>query len=758
MVIDGRFIKGEGYRISVLTNRLLRLEYSESNRFTDAKTLNVINRDFPVVDFNCWEENGVIHIETGELSVVYSQGPFTANDFVLTLKNGTVWNYGNNYIDETGNLLGTARTLDNSDGPVDMEKGLFSRKGISLLDDSKTPLLINDEVENRSFDQVDAYVFCYGVDFSQGLKDFSILTGKTPMIPRYALGNWWSKYERYTQESYIKLLDDFKKENIPLSVGVIDMDWHVTDIDPKYGHGWTGFTWNKELFYDYKKFLSDIHERGLAVTLNLHPADGIRKCEEMFDDVAMEMGIDPDETDAIPFDLTSESFRRGYFNKVLHPYEDAGVDFWWIDWQQGTKMGKTDADPLWLNNHYHFVDQENRDKRAMIFSRFAGWGSHRYPIGFSGDTKTTWRSLEFQPWFTSTASNIAYGWWSHDIGGHMLGDRDDERLVRWIQFGVFSPIMRLHSSNSPFFVKEPWKQAEPYRSIIGKYMIFRHRMIPYLYTMNYLAWKDDMPLIRPMYYENSEDRRSYEVPHEYMFGNALVVGAITSPCDTKTRMGYATMYLPDGEYYDIFTGNKYTGKVKRNVYRNIENIPVLLKSGEILPLSGEECLDANANPETIDLYVAFGSDAQGILYEDDGTTNLYRVGEASITAFDAKFDAKSNNLTISIKSVNDNRSYVPENRKYRLHVLGAHGEKHSFSYDLGLVGKEDATFTIDNIQGEIYSYKDEVFEILVDAWIDNITKDRVNHMLNSMEKEEFIASIKEMDIDLSLKDAILGIC
>ena len=101
-------------------------------------------------------------------------------------------------------------------------------------------------------------------------------------------------------------------------------------------------------------------------------------------------------------------------------------------------------------NHYHYLDNARDGKRPMTFSRYAGPGSHRYPVGFSGDTIITWDSLAFQPYFTSTASNIGYGMWSHDIGGHMRGFKDDEMAGRWLQFGVFSPIMRLHSSNSEF--------------------------------------------------------------------------------------------------------------------------------------------------------------------------------------------------------------------------------------------------------------------------------------------------------------------
>ena len=176
------------------------------------------------------------------------------------------------------------------------------------------------------------------------------------------------------------------------------------------------------------------------------------------------LGINPDSKKTIEFDMTNKEFVEAYFKFVHHPHENAGVDFWWIDWQQGNNGGASGIDPLWMLNYFHFKDMEKRGRRGLILSRYGGLGSHRYPIGFSGDTIVTWKSLEFQPYFTATASNVGYTWWSHDIGGHMNGYKDNELALRWYQFGVFSPINRLHSSSNPFCGKEPWNYPEPYCS------------------------------------------------------------------------------------------------------------------------------------------------------------------------------------------------------------------------------------------------------------------------------------------------------
>ena len=132
-------------------------------------------------------------------------------------------------------------------------------------------------------------------------------------------------------------------------------------------------------------------------------------------------------------------------------------------------------DPMWALNHYHYLDNGRDGKRGMILSRYTGLGSQRYPAGFSGDTISTWKSLEFQPYFTATAVNAGYPWWSHDIGGFKTGVRDSELFLRWLQFGVFSVFMRLHSSNSPFTSKDPDSFEPSVRPVIALHLYRRKR-------------------------------------------------------------------------------------------------------------------------------------------------------------------------------------------------------------------------------------------------------------------------------------------
>lgn len=339
-----------------------------------------------------------------------------------------------------------------------------------------------------------------------------------PLVPRYAFGNWWSRYRAYTQQEYVDLMQRFIDKDIPITVATIDMDWHWVNVDERFGTdykhsaanrfqgpGWTGYSWNTDLFPDYKGFLKWLNEKGFKVTMNLHPADGVRHFEDMYEDMAREMGIDPDTKTDIPFDMTDNRYINAYFKTVNHPYEDDGVEFWWIDWQQGKKTALSGLDPLWALNHYFTLDNA-RKHRPLILSRYAGVGSHRYPLGFSGDCIVFWSALRKQPYFTNNAANVGYTWWSHDIGGHMFGIRDDELYLRWVQYGVFSPINRLHSSNSDLSGKEPWSYRADVDHFATEALKFRHKLIPYIYTMNYKTHTEGRAICEPMYYAYPDER------------------------------------------------------------------------------------------------------------------------------------------------------------------------------------------------------------------------------------------------------------
>ena len=765
-------VQGDTYRFTVLTSRLIRLEYAADGRFEDRPTQTVWNRDFPVPSYRIVEDETELQIITEHVHLHYTKGPFASNTlYIDVLGNFSTYYSRYTYGGPLRTLKGTARTLDHADGEIPLEEGIISRQGYAAIDDSASFVLTEDHfVEPRQEGAQDIYYFGYGHDYKQALKDFYRLTGPTPMLPRQVLGNWWSRYWRYNEKEYKDLMTRFKTEDVPFSVSVIDMDWHVTDIPEKYGSGWTGYTWNRDLFPDPKGFLQWLKDDDRMVTLNLHPADGVRGFEEAYEAMAVAMGVDPETEDRIPFDFSDREFIENYFTKLHHPHEADGVDFWWIDWQQGANSKMKGLDPLWMLNHYHALDIARDGNRPLIFSRYAGPGSHRYPVGFSGDTLISWASLKFQPYFTATASNIGYGWWSHDIGGHQRGEKDDELSTRWLQYGVFSPIMRLHSTMSIFNGKEPWRYSLESEHVMKKYLRLRHQLVPYIYTMNARNHFDGLPLVSPMYYEHPEDELAYAVPNQYYFGTELMVTPIVEPMNPKLHVAATTAWLPEGDWFDFFTGHRYSGGKQMRLFRKLEDQGVLAKAGAIVPL-GQHLEHSNAlhNPEHLELLVFPGASNQFTLFEDDNVGVAHRDGENVETAFELDWAAR----TLTIATPFGKRELLPEKREVTLILRGVNeghvsrdGEvlpsrydhkTQSLSVELGEIGETQVLSlqvdmsTNDNRMERLYTFLDQA-EIGYDL------KDRLYRLLSQrLDPVNMMHQLQALDLGKDLVDCLLEI-
>ena len=698
-------------RITVITPRLIRIE---QGAFTDEATTVVLCRSFCncAADVTCAGE--AVEINTGALLLEYTAGQPLENLTIRSLQQpGFIWHYGQKPLQ---NLKGTTSTLDCVDGACPLEDGLCAIDGYAVLDDSASPLMTKEGwFAGREAGQ-DLYFFGYGHDYTGAVQDYYRLTGVPGMLPAFALGNWWSRYHAYTDEEYLGLMDAFKAHDVPLSVGIVDMDWHLVKVgDKENGDGWTGYTWNEDLFPDYKAFLNGLHDRNLKTALNLHPRDGVRYWDTQYEAMCKALGKDPETKAKIPFNCLNPDFLKAYFEVLHFPYEKDGIDFWWMDWQQGddykTIAGadyvKSDIEsikPLWMLNHMHYLASQRNGGRGMIFSRYSGYGSQRYPIGFSGDTLITWASLKFQPYFTATASNVGYGWWSHDIGGHMGGYRDDELTARWVQFGVFSPIFRLHSSNSLFTGREPWKYNKRAELVMSDFMRLRHQLFPYLYTMNRRAHADLLPLMRPMYHVHPECTDAYQVGNEYWFGSEMIAAPITDPADAS-GLAPADVWLPEGTWTDAMTGYIYKGGQRLTVCRPLEQMPLFLKAGAIVPMQAHQ-VKANqlGNSAEMQVVVAPGASNCFRLYEDDGVSLDFQQGKFVTTPLTLDWTDKSAVFTIG--QAEGETSLLPEGRTWTVSFRGwrkgcrftVNGETVRAAYDA-----ETNTYTValDAHQGEI---------------------------------------------------------
>ncbi len=570
-----------------------------------------------------------------------------------------VWHYGEPIV----NFGGTARTLDGCDGACQLEDGIFSPYGYSVIEDTSQYTISKDDLHPREAGSIDMYYFGFGTDFITGLRSFYQLCGFPPLLPRFALGNWWSRFYPYSDKEYLALMNRFSDEDVPISIAVLDMDWHKVNIDEKYGSGWTGYSWNKKLFPDPKQFLKALHKHGVKVALNDHPSAGVRAHEDEYEKLAEALQQDSKLGSPIVFDPSSHVYMEEFQKHILDPLEEDGVDFWWIDWQQGRISRSSGLDPLWVLNQTRYQANQDTNKRALILSRYAGIGSHRFPVGFSGDTIISWKSLAFQPYFTLSASHIGFGWWSHDIGGHMKGIKDEELHIRWVQFGVFSPIMRLHSSSNMFSGKEPWNFGIEAHSIINSFLRLRHSLLPYVYAMNHISHAEGIPLVRPLYYMYPDDKESYHVKNEYYFGSSLIVSPIVETCSEIVQMGHSDSWIPPGMFYDFFTGLRYIGAARMCLFRTIDRIPVLVPAGAIIIQSEE--YDANINPDSLLVSCFAGADGNFTLYEDDNISNDYQNGSFTQVEFTFSWEKKHLHIAPVERS-----PFLPEVRSYTIRLFG----------------------------------------------------------------------------------------
>ena len=293
-------------RFTVLTPRMIRIQYSTRQLFEDRATFAVINRRLPVPQYTAHEEDGYLYIETEALTLRYKVGAVIspalkspANlSITISQPQTTIWYPGK---EDALNLKGTKRTLDTASGDnqrPDMEDGIISRAGWAVIDESprtkrgdgSTPFAFDGSVDGIDWlakpvdaNAYDWYFMGYGHDYKGAIADYVRIAGRQPLPPLYVLGYWYSKYQRYTQQDFIDLVNEIRQNDIPLDVMIFDMDWHLD--------GWTGWTWNRNIIPNPEGLIRWMHNQGIKVSLNLHPADGVASHEDHFQEIRADMGM-----------------------------------------------------------------------------------------------------------------------------------------------------------------------------------------------------------------------------------------------------------------------------------------------------------------------------------------------------------------------------------------------------------------------------------------------------------------------------------
>lgn len=681
-------------RFTVLTPRLIRLEWTSSKPFMDKPTLMVINRDLPVPRFTAKTENAELIIRTDELELRYKtgSGKFNADNVTITSlakDQFFSWSPGKT---QKGNLKGTSRTLDNYDGDyhiwdkkkMELEDGLLATDGWTMIDDSKKLLFDNAEwpwvMDHPTKDYQDFYFFGYGRQYKKALYDYTQIAGRVPLPPRYAFGYWWSRYWSYSDNEMRDVVGNFKSHNVPLDVFVIDMDWHQTDsLRTKYDvfdqtKHWTGWTWNKRLFPSPANALSWMKTNDLKVTLNLHPASGVAPFEEPYQRMAKALNFDTSTKANIPYEGSNKRFMSTLFNQVLHPMEKTGVSFWWLDWQQWANDKKIpELNNTWWLNYVFFTDMERTSTtRPLLYHRWGGLGNHRYQLGFSGDAVISWKSLAFQPYFTSSASNVLYGYWSHDIGGHQFGPGSDQKLdpelyVRWMQYGALSPIFRSHSSKNANLNKEVWNFSGQYYDALKEAINLRYELAPYIYTMARKTYETGISLCRPLYYDYPNADQSYKFQSEYMFGDDMLIAPIVEAMDKGQSK--LNVWLPEGSsWFEWNTGTLLKGgqEVKRTF--SLDEYPIYVKAGAVVP-SYKQIQNLSVQPERSVIDIFPGADGSASVYEDAGNSKKYATEYASTAITSKHLSGRKQQITINTRK--GTYPGMPLARTYVVRLVGA---------------------------------------------------------------------------------------
>ena len=733
--IKDNIILGKKYRITILSDRLVRLEYSDSGNFIDNPSQRVIFRKFPKVNFSVTQSETLIQIIGSVFTIDYVKEKSFIGSKVTpgnTLKitiNGTdkSWYYNH---PEARNYGSINYSLDNFKGKLKLSKGLFSLDGFTFIDDSNT-LILDDSGNfvNRSNNGLDFYVFIYKNDFGECLSDYYKLTGFPMLIPRYALGNWWYKNCKYNNDSINELITKFREEDIPLSLFVLG--------DKVHSNG-DFFSFDSSLI-DSNYIRDLLHRNNIKLGNVIDPSLEFNSNSPYYSSIAS-MVDNNNSYSFIPMDRNKINV---YSQSVLNSLYSNGVSASIINYNN-----KNDGNTLALLNQYHFaMDGLKAHKRGLVLVRNHNIAIHRNGVVLSGKTNVNWETLNVLPRYNSSASNMGISYIVNPIGGFYNGVENFELYIRYIQFGVFSSMLVIASDDGKYYRREPWRWNASESEIIKKYLRLRNKLIPYIYTEAYNYHKYGSPISQPLYYKYP---KIYDEPlysNEYFFGSSMLVCPITKKKNIVMNRVVQRMFIPEGIWYEFNSGKKYLGnKYYMSFYRD-EDYPVFCKAGSIIPMS----LDNNTdNPVNMEIDVFPGGSGSYKLYEDDGISDNYDSIKSSLIEFNFNYSESKYELTIhptgSFEFVPSLRNYIIKFRNTNVATISVSDGSNSIPASAYMEGN-DLVLKISNVSSSkdinivcsadklenssITVINDDIYSILLDLEIDTILKDKIDEVLFS---------------------------
>jgi hypothetical protein len=569
-----------------------------------------------------------------------------------------------------------------TDNVESLQPGLLDTSGWFLLDDSQTAVWTADgwTAARPSGDIEDGYLFGYGENYQAALADLAKLTGNAPMLPESLFGNWYSDFHAYSEADYKNtILPDAQANGVSLDALSVDTYWHSPDV-------WASWEFNSTLFPDPPEFFAWANGQHLYVDLALHGQIPVSDPQagatlSIAGGSLAQAGcptFGPSDTCYV-FDWGNQAQAEAYFNLVQELSND-GANFYWLDWCcEASEVSTPGVDPDGWIGQLSAQQMIDNGARGFVLSRvgasnlqpLAGrypsgaWADHRSVVHFTGDAYATWSLLSDEIERTTGEASIGEPYVSDDIGGFYAppgdGNDPDDLYLRFLQMGVFQPIMRLHSSDLD---RLPWQFDASTQAVGDAFLQLRESLVPYLYSLSADSVGSGQPMAQALYLDYPDQAAAYANPDEYLMGSNVLVAPVTkSGTDPQT-----TVWFPPGTWTDWFTGATYTGPGTQTLTVPLDQMPVFVKAGGIVPLqpSSGHADTADAAPLTLKVYP--GADGRYSLYEDAGNGLGYQNGQSRTTPMTYRQSGTSSTLVIGPAT----GSYpgAPTSRAYSYRLIG----------------------------------------------------------------------------------------
>ncbi|MDD3721050.1 MAG: glycoside hydrolase family 31 protein [Lutibacter sp.] len=526
------------------------------------------------------------------------------------------------------------------------------------LDSKKDNSLVYETISGRKTYQVVA-----GDSWEDLIEQYTSLTGKQPMIPRWALGNFSSRFGYHSQNETINTIDQFLKDEIPVDAIILDLFWFGKEMKGTMGN----LEFLKDSFPNPKKMIADLKEKGVKTILITEPF--ILTTSGKWDE-AVEKDILGKTKEGKPYTYDFyfgntgiiDIFKpegKAWFWEVYKKFNDYGVAGWWGD------LGEPEVHPSdlqhatgsadevhniyghnWAKLIFEGYQKEYPNQRPFILMRAGYSGSQHYGmIPWSGDVNRSWGGLQSQPEIALQMGMQGIGYMHSDLGGFAGNNLDDELYTRWLQYGVFQPIYRPHAQEE--VPSEPVFREPKTKALAKKSIELRYSLLPYNYTLVFENNQKGTPLMRPLFFEDS-NVSSFINDKTYLWGDSFLVSPVV-----KQGISEQEVYFPaNSNWYNFYTDEKVGGGQTKLISLNEENIPVYVRGGAFIPRIQPIQNTGLYNLKSFDLHFYFDESvkaSEGHLYNDDGETpNAFEKGKYEILNFESKYE--NNKLAIEIES------------------------------------------------------------------------------------------------------------